>query len=84
MVGDYVSTAYSGGKAFAIFATAKANAGTIFNEPMYTTTTGLPAAQHAAALTSAAEQPVPAAHSDHPRHKFYDQEHRYAVSPPEN
>jgi len=84
MVGDYVATAYSGGKAFAIFAAAQANSGTIFDEPIYTTTTGLPAAQHAAVFTSAAEHSVPNARSDHPRHQFYDQEHRYPVSPPEN
>jgi BNR repeat-like domain len=84
MVGDYVATAYSGGKAFAIFAAAQANSGTIFDEPIYTTTTGLPAAQHASVFTSAAEQPVPNAHSDHPRREFYDQEHRYPMSPPEN
>jgi hypothetical protein len=79
MVGDYVATAFAGGKAFAIFAAAQANSGTVFDEPIYTTTTGFPAAQHAAAFTSAAEQPVPDAHSDHPRHQFYDQEHRYVI-----
>jgi hypothetical protein len=79
MVGDYVATAYAGGKAFAIFAAAQANSGTIFDEPIYTTTTGLAAAQHAAVFTSAAEQPVPNAHSDHPHHEFYDQEHRYVI-----
>jgi hypothetical protein len=84
MVGDYVATAYSGGKAFAIFAAAQANSGTIFDEPIYTTTTGLSAAQHAAVFTSAAEQPVRNAHSDHPRREFYDQEHRYPMSPPDN
>ena len=83
MVGDYVSTAFSGGKAFAIFAAAQANSGALFDEPMYTTATGLPAAD-AAVSTSAAEQPVPDAHSDHPRHEFYDQEHRYPMSPPDN
>jgi hypothetical protein len=81
MVGDYTATAFSGGKAFAIFAAAQANSGTVFDEPVYTTTTGLPAAQHAAVFTSAAEQPVPDAHSDHPRHEFYDQEHRYPMIP---
>jgi hypothetical protein len=82
MVGDYSAAAYSGGKAFAIFASAKANSGTIFDEPIYTTTTGLPAAQHAAAFTAVAEEPVPHAHSDHPRHQFYDQEHRHPIIPP--
>jgi len=81
MVGDYAASAYSGGKAFAIFAAAKTNSGTLFDEPIYTTTSGLPAAQHAAALTSAAEQPVPDAHSDHATRQFYDQEHRYPIIP---
>ncbi len=81
MVGDYVASAYSGGKAFAIFAAAQANSGTLFDEPIYTTTTGLPAAQHAAALVSTPEQPVPNAHSDHPSRQFYDQEHRYPIIP---
>jgi hypothetical protein len=84
MVGDYVASAYSGGKAFAIFAAAQANSGTLFDEPIYTTTTGLPAAQHAAALSSAAEEPVLDPHSDHPHRKFYDQEHRHPISPPED
>jgi hypothetical protein len=81
MVGDYVATAYSGGKAFAIFAAAQANAGTLFDEPMYTTTTGLSAAQQAAALVSSSDQPVPDAHSDHPSDQFYDQEHHYPITP---
>lgn len=83
MVGDYVATAFSGGKAFAVFAAALANSGTLFDEPMYTTS-GLPAAQHAAIFTSAAEQPVPNAHSDHPPRQFYDQEHRFPMRPPED
>lgn len=79
MVGDYVATAYSGGKAFAIFAAAQANSGTLFDEPIYTTASGLTAAQQAAVFTSATERPVPNAHSDHPRRQFYDQEHRHPI-----
>jgi hypothetical protein len=79
MVGDYSSSAFAGGKAFAIFAAAQANSGTLFDEPMYTTATGITTAQQAAAFASAAEQPVPNAHSDHPRREFYDQEHRYPI-----
>jgi hypothetical protein len=81
MVGDYVASAFSGGKAFAIFAAASANSGTLFDEPIYTTTTGLAVAKHAAALISVAEQPVHGAHSDHPHRKFYDQEHHYPIGP---
>jgi hypothetical protein len=84
MVGDYVSTAYSGGKAFAIFAAADSNSGMLFDQVMYTTTTGLTTAQHAAVFTSATEQPRPDAHSDHPSRQFYDEEHRYPISPPNN
>lgn len=82
MVGDYVATAFSGGKAFPIFAAAQGISGTVFDEPIYTTATGFSAAQHAAVLSSLAEQPVPNAHSDH-RQEFYDQEHRYPISPPD-
>lgn len=82
MVGDYCAAAFSGGKAFPVFAAAKANAGIVFDEPIDTTATGFPAAQHSTFLTSAAEQPVRHAHSDHPRHRFYDQEHRYPIAPP--
>jgi BNR repeat-like domain len=81
MVGDYVSTAFSGGKAFPIFAAAQANSGTAFDEPIYTATTGFTASQHAAVFSSAAERPIPHAHSDH-RQEFYDQEHRYPMTPP--
>ena len=52
MVGDYVSTAFSGGKAFAIFAAAQANAGTVFDEPVYSTTTGFSNAQQVATFRS--------------------------------
>jgi hypothetical protein len=30
-------------------------------------------------FTSATEQPVHNAHSDHPRRQFYDQEHRHPI-----
>jgi hypothetical protein len=79
MVGDYVATAYAGGKAFAIFAAAQANSGTMFDEPIYTTTNGFTTAEKAAVATSAAEHPVPNAHSDHPRQKFFDQEHQHPI-----
>ena len=80
-MGDYTATVFSGGKAFPIFAAAQANTGTLFDEPMFSTTTGFQAAQHAAVLTSAAERPVHAARSDHPAAAFYDQEHRYKIVP---
>jgi hypothetical protein len=79
MVGDYVATAYSGGKAFAIFAAAQANSGAMFDEPIFTTTNGFTTAEKAAAFTAAAERPVPNAHSDHAHQKFFDQEHHHVI-----
>lgn len=82
MVGDYSSTVFAGGKAFSVFAVARAPSGALFDEPMYTTTSGLTVAQDMAVGTSDGEQPVPGAHSDHPPRAFYDQEHRHPVRPP--
>jgi hypothetical protein len=41
MVGDYISTSFSDGKAFPVFITASAPNGSQFNEALYTVTTGL-------------------------------------------
>jgi hypothetical protein len=41
MVGDYISTSFSDGKAFPLFITASAPNGTQFNEALFTLTTGL-------------------------------------------
>ena len=41
MVGDYISTSFSDGKAFPVFVTASAPNGTQFNEALFTVTTGL-------------------------------------------
>ena len=83
MVGDYSSVAFSGGKAFPVFPVAGSNSGTLFNEPTFATSSGFAMRQSAALLTSEGEQPVPGAHSDHPPRRFYDQEHRHPIRPPE-
>lgn len=41
MVGDYISTSFVNGKAHPVFAVASANSGTVFNEAMFTSTSGL-------------------------------------------
>ena len=41
MVGDYISTSYVNGKAHPVFAVASANSGTVFNEAIFTSTSGL-------------------------------------------
>jgi len=41
MVADYIATSFVNGKAFGFFAVAKANAGTTFDEAIYTTASGM-------------------------------------------
>jgi hypothetical protein len=65
MVGDYISTSYVNGKAFGVFAIALAKSGTVFNEALYTTAFGLSAPEGGLTFSSAGEQPVPNAQSDH-------------------
>jgi hypothetical protein len=65
MVGDYISGSYVNGKAFAVFAVAAANSGSVFDEAMYTTTQPLMAAANSMRFSSAGEMPVPNAKSDH-------------------
>ncbi len=40
MVGDYVATSFAGGKAYGVFAVAKQNTGSTFDEAIYTTQAG--------------------------------------------
>ena len=81
MVGDYISTSYSGGSARGVFAVAHSNSGSKFDEAIYTTTSAL-GEKNAAMSRSLREQPVPDARSDHPVRAFYDLEHRYPAEPP--
>ena len=66
MVGDYIATAFSQGKAFGVFAVAKAKSGSTFHEAIYTTATGLSTLDTGVTFTSAGERPAPDAASDHP------------------
>ena len=79
MVGDYIATAFSGSKAFPIIASARANSGTLFDEAIFTTTSGLVASQAQALPRVSQEFPVRSAHSDHPPRQYYDLEHRYPI-----
>src|SRR5581483_921228 len=81
MVGDYVSTVFSGGKAFPIISAASANSGSLFDEPIFTVSTGFAMNRSVSTFSSSSEQPVANAHSDHPPLAFYDQEHRHARPP---
>jgi hypothetical protein len=82
MVGDYISTSYVNGKAFGVFAKAVAPTGSVFNEAMFTPTTGLnTASEFEPTFSSANDKPVPNAHSDHGPRQFYDQEGRIPIPP---
>jgi hypothetical protein len=63
MVGDYISTSYSGGTAHPVFTLATAPSGSVFNEATFTPSTGL--FSGASVVTAGADQPVPGAASDH-------------------
>jgi len=81
MVGDYISTSYVNGKAFAAFANAVAPTGGVFNEAMFTPSGGLSGIAGGETYSSAADLPVPNAHSDHGPRKFYDQEGMVPIPP---
>jgi len=66
MVGDYIATAFSQGRAYGVFAVAKANSGSTFREAIYTTAVGQSAVDSSVTFTSAGEIPVPDAISDRP------------------
>lgn len=58
MVGDYIATSFAGGKAFGVFAVAKAKSGSTFDEAIYTTQAGFDVAAAQARNSSTGEQPV--------------------------
>jgi hypothetical protein len=72
MVGDYVATAFSGGKAYGVFAVAKAKSGSTFDEAIYTTQAGFDVAAAEARNSSAGEQPVPNATPGHSPAQSYN------------
>jgi len=78
MVGDYVAAAYSNGGAHAVIAVAHANAGSTFNEAIYTPTSALSQMRLA---TRAALLPQSAVthRSDHPPRRFYDLDHEHPI-----
>jgi hypothetical protein len=65
MVGDYISTSFSGGSAHPVFAVANPK-GALFDVAMHSPAGGLAAARASGAVTARAEEGVPAAASDHP------------------
>ncbi len=72
MVGDYVATSFAGGKAYGVFAVAKAKSGSTFDEAIYTTQAGFDVAAAEARNSSAGERPVPNATSGHAPARSYN------------
>ncbi len=63
MVGDYIATSFAAGKAYGVFAVAKAKSGSTFDEAIYTTQAGFDVAAAQAHNSSARELPAVAAKS---------------------
>jgi hypothetical protein len=81
MVADYVSVGFSGGKAFPIFAVAGAKMGSLFDEAIYTTTSGQEASTpEIEPMSAVGDMPVPNAHSDHKPTQYLDQEHLIPIA----
>ncbi len=70
-VGDYISTSYVNGKAFAVFAVAAANSGSVLDEAMFTTAQPMVPAADPQRFSSEGEMPLPGAKSDHEPRDFY-------------
>jgi hypothetical protein len=60
MVADYIATSFAGGKAFGVFAVAKAKSGTTFDQAIYTTQAGFDVVAAQGSVSSAGEKPVAA------------------------
>jgi hypothetical protein len=59
MVADYIGTSFVNGKAFGFFAVAKAKSGTVFDQAIYTTQSGMDLLARQGRNSSAGERPVP-------------------------
>jgi hypothetical protein len=81
MVADYIGVTYTQGKPRGIFPVAKAPAGAVLNEAMYTTKEPLLAASNEQRFSSKGEKPVPNAKSDHEMKFYLDDEGRTPIPP---
>jgi len=79
MVADYLSVAYSNGRAFGVFASAKVP-DSLLNEAMYTTITPIGMMPIETYVAMGDEQPVPGAKGRYVW-KYYDDEGNYPIPP---
>jgi hypothetical protein len=82
MVADYVSTVFSGGKAFTFFVLANPPTGTVLDQAIYTNTIGVAALARSRRFVSHDERVVPGARSDYGPSGYYDLEHKHRALPP--
>ncbi|HTZ98366.1 MAG TPA: sialidase family protein [Terriglobales bacterium] len=82
MVGDYIGTSYTNGKAFGFFAGALPPRSGKFFEVMATNKVGL-SEEGPGPLSAANDKPVPNAKSDHGPYQFWDSEGRLPRNPSE-
>jgi hypothetical protein len=71
MVGDYMATAFSSGRAVSFSAIANPLTSGAFDEGMYVPKPGVISMQSAVRHTSVGEHPVPGFHSDHPPRRWH-------------
>jgi len=81
MVGDYVATTFSNGKAFALFAVARASSGSTFDEAIYANTNGLTVARSQSLRVAMKAASAVTRSSDHAPRKFYDLDHEHPIQP---
>ncbi len=81
MVGDYVAIAFSNGHAYGVFAVARANSGTVFDEAIYTTTNATLAADNRSFRAVMKAESAVTRNSDHEPRKFYDLDHEHPIQP---
>ncbi len=75
MVGDYISTSYVNGTAYGVFAVAT-KPGSKYHEAIFTPAGGLMEEESGPFFSSAGEQPVPNARSDHGPRPYWDSDGR--------
>jgi len=80
MVGDYVATAFSNGHAYTVFAVARANSSSSFDQAIYANANALLTSRQFLRTAMRAETAITHA-SDHGPRRFYDLDHEHPVQP---
>src|SRR5208283_4969384 len=81
MVGDYTVIAFSNGHAYGVFAVARANSGSTFDEAIYTNTNALLSAGNQSLRATMRADKAVTRNSDHGPRKFYDLDNQHPIQP---